>query len=217
MSLSGPCRSARSGPRRTSRSATNYQDVWWAADAGEVGLGSQLHAPGRYDLRDLVHLRCRRRAAMVVRHGAPDRLRCLSRDFVSHDGTGFRCAIVRFGDRPVRAGGRACPDLRRRESRHLRLRGDARLPSGRRERKQAAVAAGVPRPGHGLSVIGRSARTACGVSGRADAPVPLQEERRTIGLTESVRAPLNRLEQDLHRAELRRLVEEVVGATLEAR
>ena len=51
--------------------ATNYQDLWWNA-GGRVGLGRQLHAPGRHHLRDLVHLRRRRQAVVADRRAAQD-------------------------------------------------------------------------------------------------------------------------------------------------
>ena len=48
--------------------ATNYQDLWWACAARlGVRLGHQFHAPGRHDLRHVVHLRRRRQAAVADR------------------------------------------------------------------------------------------------------------------------------------------------------
>jgi hypothetical protein len=48
--------------------AANYTDLWWVPGGAGIGVGNQLHAPGRRDLRRVVHLRLQRGRAAAHCH-----------------------------------------------------------------------------------------------------------------------------------------------------
>ncbi len=62
-------------------------------------LGPPLHAPGRHHLRDLVHVRLRRLAAVAVGNRAEGRARRLQRNLVPDDRAGVRNPAIRPGAR----------------------------------------------------------------------------------------------------------------------
>src|SRR6266568_2309402 len=82
-------------------------------------MGDQSHPPGRYYLRDLVYLRCRRRADVALGDGTQDRSRCLQRATDTDDGPALQRGAVqsRTGDasgrrdRHVHLCKRQCSDV----------------------------------------------------------------------------------------------------------
>ena len=127
-SCSARCRPARSRGQSNLALATNYQGNWWSAGAGESGWGRVFHAPGRKSLRELVHLRQRRHAAMAVGDGRHDR------PTAPYSGTLYRtdrpCASTRCRSTRKRVGrtpvGSLDADLRQRQQREVRLHGHDR-------------------------------------------------------------------------------------------
>ena len=94
----GPLPTCTFGTQPDLAQATNYQDLWWASPAGsESGWGVNFTQQGDIDLRDVVHLRRRRHAAVAVGDGATIRARRLHRDAVSNDRARVRRGAVRSG------------------------------------------------------------------------------------------------------------------------
>ena len=124
--------------------ATNYQDLWWVAERRGIRMGHQLRAAGRSRLRDLVHVRPRRHAAVAFGAGpAAGHEQRLHRDTLQDVGTAIR---------PIRSGADSDPARRpghvhvhRRKPRDVRVLGDVRAVAG----------AGAPdEADHALSVRG---------------------------------------------------------------
>ena len=72
----------------------NYQGLWW--NPGRIGMGREPHAPGRYALRDVVHVRRERQGALARdAERREDRAGQLHGRALSHDGSGLQRAVQR--------------------------------------------------------------------------------------------------------------------------
>ncbi len=115
-----------------------------------AGLGDQLRAPGRHDIRDLVHLRRRRQAAVDGGGGEQDRGEGLFGRAVHGHRPRVRRGAVRPRQGGRHAGGDGDVELRRRQQRDLRLH------ARRRDAKQGDHPPGVRAAGDGLPAAARA-------------------------------------------------------------